>query len=273
MKITIGLSRGSGSPKYENYGKWLSTLPEYDVEVLDLSVGDLDADLQRIDGLVLTGGGDIDPSLYDREDARSLCDGIDPERDRMESAMVDYCTENRIPILGICRGLQFMNVHLGGSLVPHIPDDPDAGGYHTNREGEDNRHEITVEPGSLLYRAVGELDGEVNSSHHQGVRQVPAELAVSARSADGMVEAVEWREPEQKNYMVAVQWHPERMERESPFSRGLLEGFLLEAASAAIFKRSTPPEPKEEPEEWGDGEHEGDQPKEGGDGFSLPIIQ
>ena len=97
MKITIGLSRGSGSPKYENYGKWLSTLPEYDIEVLDLSVGDLDADLQRIDGLVLTGGGDIDPSLYDREDARSLCDGIDPERDRMESAMVDYCTSSGIP--------------------------------------------------------------------------------------------------------------------------------------------------------------------------------
>lgn len=272
MKLTIGLSRGSGSPKYENYSRWLSSLEEYDIETLDLFVEDLGKNLPLIDGLIMTGGGDIDPGIYDMPEARSVCDGIDPERDRRETEMLDFCTDHKIPVLGICRGLQFMAVHLGGALIPHIPDDPEAGGYHTNREGEDNQHEVSVEPGSLLYRAVGELEGEVNSSHHQGVRQVPAELFVSARSADGMVEGLEWKEPEQKNWMVAVQWHPERMNPESPFSRRLLEGFMLEAASASILKRSTPPRPREEPE--GDVEERREDDRDEGDGsFSLPVIQ
>jgi len=272
MKITIGLSRGSGSPKYENYSRWLTSLNEYDVETFDLYLEDLEESLPLIDGLIMTGGGDIDPGIYGMPEAVSVCDGIDPERDRRERLMLDYCTDNRIPVLGICRGLQFMTVHLGGALIPHIPDDPEAGEYHTNREGEDNQHTVSLEPGSLLYRAVGELEGDVNSSHHQGVRQVPAELSVSARSADGMVEGVEWKEPEQKNWMVAVQWHPERMNPQSPFSRGLLEGFMLEAASSSILKRSTPPRPREESE--ADVEETGeDDREEGGDSFSLPIIQ
>jgi putative glutamine amidotransferase len=273
MKITIGLSRGSGSPKYENYTRWLASLGGYEVDTLDLYVEDLSVSLPLLDGLIMTGGGDIEPELYDMAEARNVCDGIEPERDRREGEMLDYCTDHRIPVLGICRGLQYIVVHLDGTLIPHIPDDPDAGSYHTSREGEDNRHQVSIEPGSLLHRGIGELEGEVNSSHHQGVRQVPPELAVSARSADGMIEGIEWQEPEQKNYMVAVQWHPERMDPESRFSQGLLEGFMLEAASASILKRSTPPRQRLEH----DSETEESRGKEeGGEGdgsFGLPVIQ
>lgn len=271
MKLLIGLSRGSGSPKYENYRRWLATAEGYEVDTVDLYVEDLTAWLPKIDGLILTGGGDIDPALYDREDARDLCTGIDRERDRREKEMLTYCIDNRIPVLGICRGLQWVVVHLGGTLIPHIPEDPEARDWHTGVDGEDNSHEVTVEIGSLLHRTVGELDGEVNSSHHQGVREVPAELAVTARSRDGLVEAVEWKEPEQKNYLVAVQWHPERMDVDSPFSGRLLEAFLLESASSGILKRTTPPAPKEEPETGEERSDSGDD-EAGKGGFSLPII-
>ncbi len=248
MSLIIGLTRGSGSPKYLNYEKWLRSSGRDDITTVDLFVEDLDVWLPQLDGVLFTGGGDIDPSLYGMPEKREVCDGIDSERDRKEGVIFDYAREQKIPVLGVCRGIQFIVVHLGGALIPHIPEDEIAQEYHAKIDGSDNRHDVEVEAGTLLFRAVGETSGEVNSSHHQGVRNVPTELAVTARASDGIVEGLEWKEPEKENYMVAVQWHPERMEIQSPYSAGLRDSFLLEAESSQILRRSSMPIPKDETE-------------------------
>ncbi len=272
--MTIGLTRASGSPKYANYHRWLSSKGDHTIQEVDLFVEDLDEWLPKLDAIIFSGGGDIDPALYGMEEAREVCTGIDPERDRREALIFDYAREHKIPILGICRGLQFVVVHLGGTMVPHIPDDEESHDYHAKIDGEDHAHITLVESGSLLFRAVGELEGMVSSSHHQAVREVPGELSITARSPDGIVEAVEWREPEKNGYMLAVQWHPERMDFDSPFSSGLRDSFLLEVESSMVLKRSSKPVPKGESELDIDEirAREAEESK-GGDGtFDLPII-
>ena len=271
--MTIGLTRASGSPKYANYLRWLSSSGEHTIREIDLFVEDLDHWLPKVDAVVFSGGGDIDPALYGMEEARDVCSGIDIERDRREAVIFEYAREHKIPILGICRGLQYVVVHLGGKMVPHIPDDVESHDYHAKIDGKDHAHITHVESGSLLFRAVGELEGIVSSSHHQAVREVPAELVVTSRAPDGIVEAVEWREPEKNGYMLAVQWHPERMDFESPFSAGLRDSFLLEVESSMVLKRSTKPEPKEENELDIDEIREREaQEKNNGGSFDLPII-
>src|SRR5688500_5556230 len=122
MSITIGLSRGSGSPKHVNYYTWLQS-SDPDVTVVDLyTVEDPMQELNRLDALILTGGGDIDPIRYGIEPYRDRCTGIDERRDEMELAMISQALDQKMPLLGICRGLQIINVSLGGTLIPNIPD-------------------------------------------------------------------------------------------------------------------------------------------------------
>ena len=270
MSITIGLSRGSGSPKYENYWSWIRA-SEPEAVIIDLyETPNLEKVLPDLDAVIMTGGGDIHPDVYGQPEAISLSDGIDQERDRREIQTLEYAFEAQLPVLGVCRGIQIINVHLGGPLVPHIPDEPNSGEYHGGLENGDNTHIIAVESGSLLHRAAGEIEGEVNSAHHQGVRELAPSLTSSATSPDGMIEAIEWQEPEQRSFLLAVQWHPERMDQENPFAGRLLEQFLIEAHSSKILKATSLPEPKREPEEIDiDSQHE---KKDEGDSL-LPIIQ
>ncbi|MCB0711176.1 MAG: gamma-glutamyl-gamma-aminobutyrate hydrolase family protein [Ignavibacteriae bacterium] len=268
MSITIGLSRGSGSPKYQNYWDWILNR-EPDAKIVDLyEAEDLESLLPELDAVVMTGGGDIDPERYGEPEAFSLCSGIDEARDSREYRTLEYAFQQKIPVLGICRGIQIVNVYLGGTLIPHIPDFADAGGYHGKVGEEDNAHDIHVEPGSLLARATQEAEGRVNSSHHQGVGRLASKLTATAYSPDRLIEAVEWLEPEQRSYLLAVQWHPERMENlESPFSARILDQFLIEAHSSRIYKATTPPEPKPEPEEIEI------TPEDNESGGLFPIIQ
>ena len=268
-RLTIGLSRGSGSEKYVKYAEWLNDQHDDEVETIDLFEGDLDEQLSRLDALVLTGGGDVNPERYGHPEFTDVCTGIIDDRDERESRMIAFCETNAIPILGICRGLQYLNVHYGGTLIPHIPDDPSAASYHLATESGDNHHTVSIEPGSLLARiGGGEFEVDVNSSHHQAIGELADVLTATAQSEDGLVEAIEWREPHGKPFMLAVQWHPERMVPKSPLSERILAQFLMEAASAQILKRSTPPTPKPEEEMMPLPEKEEDQ----GDSM-FPIIQ
>ena len=148
--------------------------------------------LQGLGGLVLTGGGDVDPSLYGEEP--SLSKHVFRERDELERELLAEAERQDLPVFGICRGLQILNVARGGSLHQHI-------------EGHrDVEHTVRIESGSRVEACAGAEEYTVNSSHHQAIHRLGSGLVVTARAADGVIEAVE--DPARR-FLVAVQWHPE----------------------------------------------------------------
>jgi putative glutamine amidotransferase len=163
--------------------------------------------LDLLDGLVLAGGADIDPSSYGEEAHPETLDTV-PERDRFEIALVRAAIERELPVLGICRGMQLINVAYGGTLLQHLPE---RFGHHEHLrvpgtfDGAD--HDVELIEGSLAAQAAGELHHATKSHHHQGVDRLGEGLQVSGSSAmDGLVEAIEMPD---RRFVLGVQWHPE----------------------------------------------------------------
>jgi putative glutamine amidotransferase len=172
---------------------------------------DPDEALDLIDGLILSGGSDIDPASYGAD--RHPETGITvPERDRTEVALARRAIERDLPVLGICRGMQLLNVAFGGTLLQHLPDEVGHGDHRLNPGTFDgSEHDVRLEPGSLAARAAGEELHETKSHHHQGLAVVAPELEVTGRSTlDDLPEAVEVPD---KTFVLGVQWHPEADER------------------------------------------------------------
>jgi putative glutamine amidotransferase len=174
---------------------------------------------------VLTGGEDVDPALSLAAPA-ALVEETDRRRDDFEFAMLRQAQDAQLPVLGICRGLQVANVFFGGTLIADLP----AAGFQRHSpavKGENLRHAVTVTEGSMLQRVTGAMRGEVNSFHHQAVLRAAEELTVTARSEDNVAEAMEWKEPDGRPFLLLVQWHPERMtDRENPFTDAVAEAFF-----------------------------------------------
>ncbi|MBS1902628.1 MAG: gamma-glutamyl-gamma-aminobutyrate hydrolase family protein [Bacteroidetes bacterium] len=236
MKISIGLSYAPASTsKYQRYTSSLMSAAAtlgHELEVIDLSEHP-DA-IERVDGIVFTGGADVDPIRYHNEAARAQCEDIDEVRDRNEFAFAQRADERRLPIFGICRGLQMLNVHYGGTLIADLP----SAGYlpHSKIDAADRRHEVHVEPGTLLKRLTRRTTSEVTSAHHQAIETPAPGMKISARSeADGVVEAIEWDDKEHKPFFLAVQWHPERMDFDEPLAGELFEQFVSETAMHALL--------------------------------------
>jgi putative glutamine amidotransferase len=181
--------------------------------------------LDLIDGLVLAGGADIDPSSYG-EPAHAKTTGTVPERDAFEIALARGAMERDMPLLGICRGMQLLNVACGGTLLQHLPE---RFGHHEHRrvvgsfDGAD--HDVEVREGTLAMRVVGERCHATKSHHHQGVDRLGEGLEVSGVSAmDGLPEAIELPGA---RFVLGVQWHPEADETSS------VVGALVAAAEGA----------------------------------------
>jgi putative glutamine amidotransferase len=172
--------------------------------------------LDRLDGLMLIGGADIDPSFYGAERDHAT-ESTYQERDRFESAL-----ERELPVLGICRGMQLLNVALGGTLVQDLVD-PDGNHPHRKVRGtfEGNDHTVTLMPGSLAARAVGEQAHVAHCHHHQAVLSLGSGLVVSGRAEDEVIEAIEHVDG---GWVLGVQWHPEADDRSRLF------GALCDAA-------------------------------------------
>jgi putative glutamine amidotransferase len=180
--------------------------------------------LDSVSGLVLTGGEDVDPARYG-EKRHEKVRSVNAARDATEAALIEAAKARGKPVLAICRGIQILNVALGGTLVQDISSQWDTKIAHDEDLPRDSRsHEISVEPGSLIAKAVGTERLTVNSFHHQSVKRVADGMRVTARAPDGIIEGLESTDDDW--WVMAVQWHPEEMtESPEPWDRGLFKAF------------------------------------------------
>ncbi|MGB0579436.1 MAG: gamma-glutamyl-gamma-aminobutyrate hydrolase family protein [Limisphaerales bacterium] len=184
----------------------------------------VDEYLELLDGLLMPGGADIPPSEWG-EEPHPTTRLLDDDRYRFEKAMITaWIQRTRKPLLGICLGSQWVNVAHGGSLVQDIPSEFGVNHKYTN-------HLVRVESDSRLSRIFGETEFEVNSIHHQAVRDVGQGLRVVARSPDGIIEATETTDPDR--FLIGVQWHPEKLMPENKLQAKLLNAFVKAAAVSA----------------------------------------
>jgi putative glutamine amidotransferase len=178
------------------------------------------------DGLVLVGGGDVDPARYGGTGSADVY-GVEPDRDELEIALLHAAERAEMPVLAICRGMQVLNVAYGGTLHRHLPDLPGLLEHGVPIENTQTIHDVEVEPGSALQAATGEAILRCSSHHHQGVDRVGEGFVVSGRSSDGLVEAIE-RPPKGSvlGWMLGVEWHPEDTAAEDPAQQELFDGFV-----------------------------------------------
>jgi putative glutamine amidotransferase len=192
-----------------------------------VGTGDWQAVYSRLDGILFSGGGDIAPERFGAGPHPRI-DGVDPARDELELGLVQEAASDGKPFLGICRGFQVVNVGLGGTLYTHIPDQVRGALKHDNPGNmrHDLIHEVKLEEGSHVGKLMTEPLLQVNSHHHQGLKDLAPGLRAVGYSPDGLVEAIELPE---HPFGLAVQWHPEWLTDMEP-TRRLFKGFV-EAAS------------------------------------------
>ncbi len=250
MKIGI-TDCGEKYPIYEN---WIlsQNSKSKPIQTIKLSYQfDNFEEIKQCDGVVLTGGEDIHPRFYKKTAVEvsqylELCNPnfMDERRDEFEWQICKYIFENKVPVLGICRGLQLVNVFLGGTLIPDIPT---AGKSNHSKfyEGKDRYHEVSILPDSKLSKITNCTIGSINSAHHQSANIIAKSLKVNALSDDKIVEGLEYFDFGQSaiepssaasttlshrnnHYLMLVQWHPERIANaeENSFSYKLRQDFL-----------------------------------------------
>lgn len=244
MKIGI-TDCGDKHPIYE---KWILSqnslvgTPHLEVIKLGYKFNNLH-EIEQCDGIVLTGGEDVHPSLYNRPEFLSLCNPnfMDERRDEFEWKVCEHVFNKQIPVLGICRGLQLVNVFLGGTLIPDIPT---AGKENHSKyyEGQDRYHNIEILHDSELSKITNIVFGDVNSAHHQSADIIAKPLKINALSDDRVVEGLEFdtaqltesnsvaeRSRSHRNhYLMLVQWHPERIinAEQNNFSYKIRQNFV-----------------------------------------------
>jgi len=221
--LIIGVTDGR---LYENYASWISDYPGVEIIRLGYRHNNFD-EIKKCTGIFLTGGEDIHPRWYHKPEYRELflLNDFDEFRDEFEWKIVEYSQQNKMPVLGVCRGLQLANVFFGGTLIPDIP----AFGKfnHGKKDGAPRNHSVIIDRNSDFYTLVGIEAGKINSMHHQSADRVAGELVATSFSPDGIIESLEWKNPSAKSYLSLVQWHPELMaDQTSPLVANIKKDFL-----------------------------------------------
>lgn len=217
-KKTIILSKAS-----EKYIEWMKN---ENIIILDAyTIKNTDSILELANGIILTGGEDINPLEYNDTTNIKVCGPINYKRDTLERKLFDFAFENKIPLIGVCRGMQMMNVASGGTLYGDLPTEIGTKVIH-RKNGEVN-HEIVLCDSSTLIFPIDTDTIMVNSYHHQGLKKIPEHLRVIARSFDGLTEAVVM-EKDIHPFMIAVQFHPERFKKNNPIHMSMKTSFLKE---------------------------------------------
>ena len=212
---TIILSKAS-----DNYVNWIEN--ENTIILDAYRISNTDSILALADGIIITGGEDINPLFYNDTLNLKVCGNIDYRRDTLEKKLFDYAFENKIPLIGVCRGMQMINVASGGSLYGDIPSEIGTEVIHRNN-GE-VMHEITLIESCPLIFPEGQDTFMVNSWHHQGLKNIPDRINVVARSFDDLPEAI-YIDEKIHPFMIAVQFHPERLDSDNPIRKRMRNNF------------------------------------------------
>lgn len=184
--------------------------------------------IKHIDGLILSGGWDIDPEYYtEKNEGKSK--NISVVLDKAEALLIKLAIEADIPILGICRGMQALNVFCGGSLYQDIPSEYETQTIHNKAKPDVAFHNITVLPDTLLSEIIGTGEVKINSYHHQAVKKIAPGFEAAAYSEDGLIEAIYRKD---KKFVLGVQWHPERSHNEVPTNKIILNIFIKTCADS-----------------------------------------
>jgi len=183
--------------------------------------------INMIDGIIFSGGEDISPGLYNEKNA-GLTENINPLRDKMEFSAIEAALNKKIPILGICRGMQILNVFFGGNLFQDISSQHHSEIKHANilKIRSELHHDITVNEKTHLMKVTGLNTIQVNSRHHQGIKNPAGNFTISAMASDGIIEAIE----DINNDIVAIQWHPENIADTEKSSAAIINNLLQRAS-------------------------------------------
>ena len=236
--IKIAVSKGFASDTNYLYDNWLNNL-DTNITIVDLYKLTLDSALKVLDecsGLVLTGGPDVEPSRYGKSEDSNLCE-VDSRRDTLEFALIEKYKKDKFPLLAICRGEQILNVAYGGTLITDIPTEKPWGLNHRS-DSVVKYHKIKINGNTNLSKIFNLDTFTVNSNHHQAVKQLAKEFKLSAFSTkDSIIEAYEWVSPDGKPYLMAVQWHPEKMAKDNKLSKAIGNAFLNEVKKWHFSKK------------------------------------
>jgi len=231
MKKKIGIS--FTTTNFQNYINWFTREDLEGIELVVLSFEKNNvADISGCDGFILTGGIDIHPGFYGGTmHYNHLPDSFQTDRDNFEKDIYYHAKAHELPVLGICRGFQLINILEGGSLIQDLGE---KGNAAHKKEIEDKEHDVEIEKDTLLYEIAFQTKGYVNSAHHQGLDQnnLSSELRANAYAKTGIaiVEGFEFKNRNTKPFLLGVQWHPERMrgKESNPLSQKIKERFLEE---------------------------------------------
>jgi len=238
--VRIAISKAVPEKSYKNYIRWLKAADSTVVciDMYHLGVDSALKVLETCDGLLLTGGDDINPERYGEKFDSTKCDLPDNYRDTLEFALIGKALKMKLPIQGICRGHQILNAYFGGTLYQDIPTDVGTNVLHRHPPYKPANHDVKVEENSLLNEVAGVTGGTVNSNHHQAVNKLAPGLRAVAHTDDGLTESVELIDTDGMAYLLGVQWHPEAMSYDNPLSINIAKRFVREAKKSRARLRS-----------------------------------
>lgn len=237
--MTIGLTLTEFEHKHHYYLNWLKGKDDIEVIVFSPEKNNSN-EIAECDGLVLSGGIDSNPKYYNgKADYPNKPEGgWNDERDDFEFSLYQSALNKTIPVLAVCRGFQLVNIFYGGDLIQDLGA---ANETHKAVKEQDKEHAIQIIPGTLLHEIANTGEGKINSAHHQAIHKIAEPLMVNCKATDGIIEGAEWKNKEDKPFLLCVQWHPERMHRlhlqDSPLSKNIRNRFVEEIKNSITNKK------------------------------------